>query len=157
MKASATFALAAAALLGSAGASAQYLWQAREAADAASKPAPKAAAVQQPAATGSGLMAFIDPVTGQLRAPEPDELQALNARIRANAKPDGPLAFITGPGGAVGVRLPESFDSFMVAQKNANGTLDFSCLPDENQAAAAIASPIPRVDINKLKAKFNEK
>lgn len=151
MKVFVTVALAIAAGLDSSGAAAQYVWQAREAAQAV----PSGAAVA-PAnsvrGTGAGLQIFIDPVTGQIRPPEQEDLRALARQpVQPQFTPVPQLFF--GRDGIPGVRLDPSFDSYMVASKRADGALDMDCLPSKAQAMDALTrSAAPMVSAPKRPA-----
>jgi len=122
---------------------------------ALAQPAPppekKAApACEGPAAPASGLVVFIDPVTGKIRPPEPSEIGALTAPPAAAAVPavEPPLLMKAGPGGAVGVVLDSRFESFMVVTKTPDGKLAMECVTgarkaDETVSAGAKTAPKP--------------
>ena len=154
MKTFVTVAVAIAAASVSSFAAAQYLWQAREAAQAA--PSGTAAVPPPIQGTGSGLMIFIDPVTGQIRPPEQEDLRAL-------ARPPAPQQFAPGPqlffgrDGIPGVRLDPSFDSYMVAIKRADGSLDMDCLPGKAQAVDAVTGRIAPTGSVQKKPALDEK
>jgi len=137
MKVPASLALLIVAASGSTGAAAQYAWQAREAAQV--QAATDAKPVQTPKGSGAGFRVFIDPVTREIRQPEPEELQALARQLATLQIPPVPQMFTT-PSGATGVILDPSFDSYMLAARRPNGTLAVDCLP--GQASNPIAAPI---------------
>lgn len=101
-----------------------------------------------PAATAQGARVFIDPATGKIREPEPEEVQALTpaaptgaqataaqaARRRAAAE-----APISGPGGTVGMKLDDSFMVYSVATKNPDGSVSFECVTGPAKAAQALS------------------
>jgi hypothetical protein len=85
-----------------------------------------------------GLLIAIDPVTRQWRLPTADELRELGAlRTKAAVAPPVPQAMPGGPGTMI--KLDPSFDSYMVAGKNPDGTLAMDCLPNAAAAADALA------------------
>jgi hypothetical protein len=91
--------------------------------------------------TGAGLVAFIDPATGQMRMPEPGEIAALQATAPAAAAATAPLAaaeLVSPAGGGVGMRLDASFDSAMVATKGPDGKLKVDCVVGEAAANAIV-------------------
>ena len=136
MRSATVLALAVAAMTGYSGAAAQYLWQAREAAQAA--PAGAAAGpVPSVQGSGSGLQIFIDPVTGQIRPPEQEDLRALARQPASPQFAPAPQLFFTRDG-IPGVRLDPSFDSYMVAVKRVDGAIDMDCLPGKAQAVDAV-------------------
>jgi hypothetical protein len=84
---------------------------------------------QQPPAPSAGQRAFIDPVTGELRQPEHEELAAL-AAANASAAPAGRLARTAntapesfGPDGSIVAVVPEELHSFTVATRGPDGRI----------------------------------
>jgi hypothetical protein len=155
MKFPVTLVLVMAALFGSSGAGAQYLWQAREGVQLI--PPPSGATPIQPAqGSGAGLQIFIDPATGKIRPPEQEDLQALARQLVAPQFTPVPQMFI-GRDGAVGVRLDASFDSYMVAIKRLDGVLDIDCLPGNARAADAVAAGAKPEGVIQKKATLDEK
>jgi hypothetical protein len=155
MKTSVTIAFVIAAASGSSGAAAQYLWQAR---DAAQAPPPGAAAAAAPSVqgSGSGLQIFIDPVTGQIRPPEQEDLRALARQPAIPQFTPVPQLFF-GVGGIPSVLLDSSFDSYMVAIKRADGALDMDCLPSKAQAVDAVAGRLAPTGSVQKKPTLDEK
>ncbi|HJZ65719.1 MAG TPA: hypothetical protein VKD70_15440 [Candidatus Acidoferrum sp.] len=104
-----------------------------------------AAPQPQPVPTTGGLVAVIDPATGQLReadatdigglAPQP-ALQRRTLTLAAPATIE-PQTF-AGPGGSVGVVLGEDAMSFMVVTKGPDGTLSADCVDGKKAADAKI-------------------
>jgi hypothetical protein len=99
--------------------------------------------VEQPAS--GGLRVFIDPKTGEIREPTPEEEQALTPRTAPRrrtplrlAPEAAPLTEIAGPGGAVGVVLNESFMMNSIVRKNLDGTLSFECITGDKNAIRAV-------------------
>lgn len=108
----------------------------------------KSNAVARPAATASGSMAgsmaFIDPVTKQLRQPEAGEMATLiNSRSPNGAgQPLPPRQFI-GIGGARGVVLGPEFDTAMVVTKTADGKVLIGEVTGMENARAAVMKGAP--------------
>jgi hypothetical protein len=138
----------------STGASAQYVWQAREAAQAA-RPAATTRA-PAPLGAGAGLQIFIDPATGLIRPAEQEDLRALARPALAPEAVFAPQMFF-GPDGAIGVRLDPSFDSYMMAVRRPDGTLDFDCIEGRAHPAARLATEVKRTIVPSGKATLDEK
>ena len=100
-------------------------------------------------------MIFIDPVTGQIRPPEQEDLRAL-ARPPTPQFAPGPQLFF-GRDGIPGVRLDPSFDSYMVAIKRADGSLDMDCLPGKAQAVDAVTGRVTPTGSVQKKPALDEK
>lgn len=106
------------------------------------------------ASAGSeSVQAFKDPVTGKLRAPTAEEAKALRQAPqpmgqrsvlspRASIMPNAPRA-IRSAQGAVGMQLPDSFMSYSVVTRDANGKLEEHCVTGE-KAAEAVMTAQPR-------------
>ena len=154
MKSFVTVALAIAVASASSVATAQYLWQAREAAQAV--PSGTAAASVPNQGSGSGLQIFIDPVTGQIRPPEQEDLRALARQPAIPQFTPVPQLFF-GRDGIPGVRLDPSFDSYMVAIKRADGALDLACLPGKAQAVDALAGRVAPTGSVQKRSTLDEK
>lgn len=101
--------------------------------------------MQAKAAGQEGMVVVRDAVTGQVRAPTPDELRAL----RAKAPPAAALGAVAPQGqavlgarnGARGVRLGEKSMVYEVATRAADGTLSSQCVQGEAAAADALGRP----------------
>jgi hypothetical protein len=118
------------------------------------KPAAKApAAVEAPATTppcpaddsaaGPGLRAFIDPQTGQLREPTPEEAQALARAAREKfAREVESLEAIVHPDGMISLDLKGLFMQDLVVVKNPDGSLSMRCVPDSESGTVPVA-PAP--------------
>jgi hypothetical protein len=106
------------------------------------KPAASREAPAPPAAPAKGLVVFVDPVTGQIRQPDPAEIGALTAppqrSTTARPAPDAPLLMKYGPGGAVGVVLDSRYESFMVVTKKPDGSLSMDCVEGARKADEAV-------------------
>ncbi|MGJ5817990.1 post-PEP-CTERM-1 domain-containing protein [Paludibaculum fermentans] len=107
-----------------------------------------AESVVRPAVEGAGgVMIFKDPVTGQIRAPEPGEVQALTASKQksvASVAPETPVKFKSPTGAGIGFVLPASSRSYMVVTKTSDGKLKESCVVGDKAANAVVtAGPAP--------------
>jgi hypothetical protein len=92
----------------------------------------------------AGMRVYVDPQTGQLREPTPEEAAALSAAIQADESLRtlaGPQQ-ITGVGGAIGYRLDESFSSYSVATVKPDGSVSFECVTGDKAAKAAVSTGI---------------
>jgi hypothetical protein len=87
-------------------------------------------AVDPPAGSTSGYLAFRDPVTGKLRQPTVEEAAAFAAR-RARAAPERTPVFeiVIHPNGMRSVDLNGAFDAATVAVRNPDGTVTLGCAP----------------------------
>jgi hypothetical protein len=94
-----------------------------------------------PASQG-GLVAFKDPVTGQLRQPTAEEIRALlgpaKTTVSGAAQTGRRLA-----NGGLAFSVDPSFDSYTIATKAADGTLVMSCVEGKEKAEKAIAAGAP--------------
>jgi len=132
---------------------------------AAPKCDPNAAQKQDSPATATkpqaaqGMMVARDPVTGELRAPTPEEMQELVSQARGGSAAPAAAAGGVGAAGAVisavpagaqplgttaygtGVRLTDDFAEFTVVVCRPDGTLEFRHV--EGKAAAAKALQVP--------------
>jgi hypothetical protein len=115
-------------------------------APAAQQPAAKQPKAKQPAAKAapqggdSGQRAFIDPATGKLREPAPGESEAVKPAARRALRVEAPQE-ISGPGGAVGVAVPEDAMSYSVATIAPDGTVSTACVTGKAKAEAVVKSP----------------
>jgi hypothetical protein len=110
----------------------------------ASKPTTSVPSSQQAAAPakaapagGSGQRAFIDPKTGKLRQPEPDEVVAPNAVKKTIPAPK----IMRGPGGSFGAAVPEDYMNYSVAVRNPDGTISMGCVVGKKAADEAVLLP----------------
>lgn len=95
---------------------------------------------------GAGLRAFIDPQTGQLRQPTPEELAALALEAREEfARAVDSLEAVVHPDGTVSVDLKGLFMQSVIAVQNPDGSVSIRCVPNLETAVplAAPASPKP--------------
>jgi hypothetical protein len=88
----------------------------------------------------SGLRAFKDPVTGQLRAPTAAELKAA-AAAKTPAEPRGLVTGKLNPqavrhaNGAISQELTQADLMYSVATRKADGSVDLYCVPGADAAA----------------------
>ena len=94
----------------------------------AKKSATTTAAPAATSGTAMGQKIFIDPVTRKPIQPTQEDIQALeNAGRKASAPTTQPRAFYN-PRGGVAVKLDDSFMSYAVAGKDADGKLRTNCV-----------------------------
>jgi hypothetical protein len=92
---------------------------------------------------GPGLRAFIDPQTGQLREPTPEETQALARAAREKfAREVESLEAIVHPDGMISLDLKGLFMQDLVIVKNPDGSLSMRCVPDSESGTVPVA-PAP--------------
>jgi hypothetical protein len=102
-------------------------------------------AAPQQAAPASGMVVFVDPLTGQIRQPDAAEIGELTAagagNVRAAARTAAPASLTTfnGPGGAVGVMLGDDSLSYSVVTRTPGAKFAEDCVTGE-KAASALAS-----------------
>lgn len=108
-----------------------------------------AATTPTTAPTADALTVVRDRETGALRAPTAAEAanmqrraEALQAARIGNATPAAEPLLRTHAAGARSVRLTAEFASYSVVRKNADGTLDQSCVQGKDAAMQAM-SPLP--------------
>ncbi len=112
--------------------------------------APPAATALEPATEAASMQAFVDPITGELRAPTAEEAKQLSdaaaARTRAgiltnrgatNAATDDGERVFYGPGNVVGVMLDDRDMVFQKVHVDADGNLIQECVTGEDSAAHA--------------------
>ena len=93
----------------------------------------------------ASLRAFIDPQTGQLRPPTPEEAQALARAARAEfAREAEALEAVVHPDGMVSVDLKGRFLQDFVVVRKPDGSLSFGCVPDSEKDLTLFAPPAPR-------------
>jgi hypothetical protein len=114
---------------------------------AAARPAADAACPADDAVGRAGLRAFIDPQTGQLREPTPEESAQLAAAAHAaRLQRLSELEVVEHPDGMKSVDLKDAFMIDLVARRNPDGSLSIGCLPPGAPAtpppAARPAAPV---------------
>lgn len=112
-----------------------------------------AAAPAVQAADGVGMRVVRDPVTGRLRAPTPEEAQAMDAqeaRLRAEkaaAATGGAKGAAPAPmefrqaNGSVRYRVGDAFLSYSVVTRKADGSLDMQCVTGKDTAEKLVLNP----------------
>jgi len=104
-------------------------------------PAPKAA---KPAPAAPRMVVAIDPATGELRAPTPEELRALMAGSRQALAGEGEVTTVeTLPDGRKRARLGPEYFRWSVVRVNADGSLTFDCLPMKGISIAPATPAAP--------------
>jgi hypothetical protein len=119
------------------------------------------------AADGVGMRIVRDPVTGQLRAPTADEAKAMDeaeakARAeRAAANPAGtadtraPAEVRTSNG--VRYRVNDSFLSYSVITRKADGSLAMQCVTGKDAAEKLVHDPKAAISISSVSTVSSEK
>jgi len=98
--------------------------------------AARAAAVSAPAqAGGQGMTVFVDPVTRQPRDPTPEELNALRDQTVQIAEAPQP---ITTPSGFTGLILGDDQQTYTVAKRRADGTIEVEHAVGGKEAAQKV-------------------
>jgi hypothetical protein len=82
----------------------------------------------------AGLRAYIDPATGQLREPTPEESRALSRPTRAIVSPKE-LQAVRHANGMTSVDLKDAFLMDLVARRNADGSISIDCAPRSRETA----------------------
>src|SRR5262245_28278314 len=98
-----------------------------------------------------GLRAFIDPQTGQLRPPTPEEEQAFVAALRTQSiQPIEPLEVVVHDDGMVSMDLKGRFLQSVVMRRAADGSLSMGCVSGPPSAEVprnlAPAKPAPALE-----------
>ena len=115
---------------------------------ATARPAAETACPADDAVGRAGLRAFIDPQTGQLREPTPEEAAELAAAARAaRLQKLSELEVVEHPDGMKSVDLKDAFMIDLVAHRNPDGSLSIGCLPPGAPGATPPtvrpAAPVP--------------
>ena len=104
--------------------------------------APAAVGPDCPAGEGvgwTGFRAFLDPETGELREPTPEEARAFSAATdgarAASVEPAESLEVLAHPDGMVSVDLKGRFQQSLVVARNPDGSLSLRCGPGEQKPA----------------------
>lgn len=110
---------------------------------------------EAPAATSSGttggVMVFIDPATGKIRQPSPEEIGALAAAAAVQqATPQRPPVSRTSARGGKIVLLGDSNMSYLVVTRQSDGKLKEQCVTGGQKANEIVAStpdgPTPKAE-----------
>ncbi len=104
---------------------------------------PVDAAIVNAAAEQSGMQVAIDPVTGQLRAPNAEEARILTAALRLtlNDSSDG-LQGVRLANGAEMLPLEGRYMNVFIALMHPEGGLQTECVSNADQAAAVVAAAV---------------
>ncbi len=98
--------------------------------------APNAYAVTQAAPGAAGFRAYIDPDTGLLTEPSPEDVTALDAAMPAQTRKPARKAFsiVHLAGGGVAIRLDEQTMSYSIVRRADGGRLVEACVTGEDLA-----------------------
>lgn len=99
----------------------------------------------------AGQQAAVDPKTGKVRTPTPEELQVLTESLKNNESTEG-LAPRTLPNGTVAIDLQGRFESSMIAKKEADGTISRACVSNAKQAEAFLKGDKKKAEKDKKAA-----
>jgi hypothetical protein len=122
------------------------------------------APLQPVAPAAAGQRAFIDPVTGELRQPEHDEVAAVAAEAaaaaparRAAARTATAAQEFIGDDGSVSAVVPEELHTFTVATRDANGRVVIEHAQGAKNAASMIkanrATKTPQAPVSRAQQK----
>ena len=100
-------------------------------------PQQQAQAARMGSPTQSGMRAYKDPVSGELRDQTPEEMMESGAASAKAASFSSPKSYTLASGATV-MPLDESFMSNAIASKDANGKVSFQCLDGRESVAQAI-------------------
>ncbi len=123
----------------------------------ANKPVAEKQEKKRAAPATGGMKAYIDPATGKLREPTPEDLRN-EAAVGPQAQPaTATPEILPHPSGAVSVVLGPEHLSFSVAKKNDDGTLSMSCVEGEKKARTWMKEFKKPVDLTLSKEKLDVK
>jgi hypothetical protein len=96
-----------------------------------------------------GLLVAIDPKTGRIVAPTPEQRRAADEAARAAGlfgsgalgAPEAPLRVERIPGGGEVVHLDGRYQVYLVAKRDANGNIVTDCAPDLEAARRLLTQP----------------
>lgn len=94
----------------------------------------------------AGVKAFIDPKTGQLRPPTPEEERELASAGPAGARLKGAVVFkaLLAPNGMLSLVLGDEFMNDVVVRQSPDGGMSYVCVPaPQSGKALADAPPAP--------------
>lgn len=101
--------------------------------------------VQEEITIGSaGQQVAVDPKTGKLRAPTPEEVQVLTESLRLNDSVEGLVPTVL-PNGVVAVDLQGRFETVLMVKQDTDGTLSGACVATPKQATAFLKSDSSKV------------
>lgn len=93
--------------------------------------------------TVAGQVVSIDPTTGRLRQPTPQQRQSLLETLRKIGDPPAEPVVVTHPNGMLSVEVPESYEEATIARLNPDGSLSFDCVYPDGIAKALAQTPVP--------------
>ena len=109
---------------------------------AAQPVAAKPIADPAPAAAQGGMLISIDPETGKLGMPTPEQMEAFNAnRDPAFDDSDAGLVQVHHPNGAVSIDLQGRFQEYAFVRIAPDGQKIFGCVPTRTQAKQVLSIP----------------
>ena len=84
----------------------------------------------------AGVRVFVDPATGKIRQPNPEEVQRLlrQSRTAVAAARRAPVV-VRHPNGAIGLLAGDRLMSYSVARKSAGGKVEFDCVKGDARKA----------------------
>ena len=97
-------------------------------------------------AADAGMVVARDPATGKLRAPTAEEMQALEQAAKATPQ-RSPAAAVAAPverraaNGAVGFHVGDTFMTYSVMRRNADGTMTMQCVTGAEAADKLLKAP----------------
>lgn len=93
-----------------------------------------------PFSAGGGMIVARDPETGALTVPTPEQRrELLPEEFGAALRSDQPLFEEAVPGGGIMIRLDGRLMDYVLATRDANGKLSFSCVHEADAAAHIVA------------------
>jgi hypothetical protein len=95
---------------------------------------------QEVRAGASGQQAAIDPQTGTLREPTPEEARRLSESTKALLKPSKEPRAVQYPDGTISLETTEEQLDFTVVKVNPDGTLSMECVKGANAANAIVGA-----------------
>ena len=122
----------------------------KDARQAAQPPAPSkdktpaAGAPQQVTRSVGGVQVAIDPATGRMRPPTPEEAQQLALALDGMLSQDAEnLPIIQMPDGSLMANLLDSFQDVAMATKDKHGKVALLCVNQKEHARAILAGTVP--------------
>jgi hypothetical protein len=93
----------------------------------------------------AGFRAFIDPRTGELREPSPEETRALARAGREEfVRAMESLEAVVHPDGMISLDLKGLFMQDLVVVKRSDGSLSMQCVPDSERASVSLETAPPK-------------
>lgn len=117
---------------------------------AAKSAEPKTKPVAETAAPVGGVVVFVDPATGRVRQPDASEIGKLNGTPKmSNLAVESAPTMISGPNGAIGMKLGGKFRVYSVASQATDGKVQTECV----QGEAGVKARVPDASDSKPQAK----